>query len=199
MHHWFRGCWWRPVCIPAAQTLPNISRRRTRRGWLLNTVCCQRSSYQTQIPRWDSPSLPLRHSMLVNRECGKGNKIAWPGANLHSKLLLVNSQCLHPNVCCASICAVQKILGWRAALGLPFAFGSRVPAISLIRCVTVWAVQCPACSEVPVALGCFHLWMLIFPQHIQAWFSENRSWAFVKRRDPRVTPDCILRYELWLT
>lgn len=67
MHHWFRGCWWRPVCIPTAQTLPNISKRRTRRGWLLNTVCCPRSSYQNEIPRWDSPSLPLRHSMLVNR------------------------------------------------------------------------------------------------------------------------------------
>lgn len=39
--------------------------------------------------------------------------MAWPGTNLHTELLLVNSQCLYPNVCCAHICAAWKILGWR--------------------------------------------------------------------------------------
>lgn len=199
MHHWFRGCWWRPVCVLTAQTLPKLSQRRTGRGWLLNTVFCLGSSHQNEIPRWDIPSLPLRHSMPMSRDCGKRNKVAWQGLICTQNFCLWTLQCLHPNVCCVHICTVQKILGWRAALALPFIFGSHVPAISLIRAVPVWTVQCPACTEVPVALGCLHLWMLISPQHIQAWFSENRSWAFVKRRDPRVTPDCILRYKLWLT
>lgn len=186
------------VCILAAQTLPKSPQRRTGRGSLKHCLL-QRCSYQNEVPRWDSPPLPLRHFMPVSRECGKRNKMAWPGTHLQTKFLLVNSQCFHPNVCCAQICAVQKILDWRAALVLPFTFGSHVPAISLIRSVAVWTVQCPACSEVPVALGCLHLWMLISPQHIQAWFSENWSWAFVKRRDPWVTPNCILRCKLWFT
>lgn len=121
MHHWFWGCWWRPVCILTAQTFPKLSQRRTRRGWLLSTVFCQRSSYQNEIPRWDSPSLPLRHSMPKSRECRKMNKMAWPGTTLHTKLLLVNSQCLHPNMC------------WRTALVFPLTFGSHVLAISLLR------------------------------------------------------------------
>lgn len=66
---------------------------------------------------WDSPSLPLGHSMPMSRECRKRNKMAWPGATLHTKLLLVHSQCLHPEVC------------WRAALVFPLNFGGHVPAV----------------------------------------------------------------------
>lgn len=32
MHHWFRGCWWRSVCILAAQTLPSCPRKGLEEG-----------------------------------------------------------------------------------------------------------------------------------------------------------------------
>lgn len=70
------------VCILVAQTLPKSPQRRTGRG-SLKYCLLQRCSYQNEVPRWDSPPLPLDILCLSAESVEKGTK--WLGQGLICK------------------------------------------------------------------------------------------------------------------